>query len=443
MLDTIVAPLTIKGKCSIYVIRISGDKTLECLKKLGINKNLKHKEATLCNLMYEKNNILDKALLIYFKNPNSFTGEDVCELNLHCSTYIINNVFRILLSINNVRMAENGEFSKRAFLNGKLDLMQAESIVDLVNSETELQHKQAIKQLEGKNSKFFEDLRQNILDISSNLEAIIDFPEDDIDTNIINSIESKIKGVIVDINNILNDNRTGEKIKNGLNISIIGEPNVGKSTFFNFLAKKDIAITSNIAGTTRDILHASLDINGIIVNFYDTAGIRKTNNLIEKEGVKRAVKNAEESDLRILLLSPENININNDIKKLINKDTIVILNKIDLIDNNEYEKIKTIFPKIFGISLKNNINTDYILSSIKEYIENIITPYVGTNITQERYRVELNKAKEYLQKINFNLPIEIIAENVRSANFAIGKITGYINTEEILNNIFSKFCIGK
>lgn len=441
--DTIFAPLTIKGKCSVYVIRISGSKTIYCMEQLGIKKKLKHKVATLCNLKDEKNDILDNALVIYFENPNSFTGEDICELNLHCSTYIINKVFKILSSIDGVRLAERGEFSKRAFLNGKFDLIQAESIVDLVNAETELQHKQAIDQLNGKNSKFFDNLRDDILNISSNIEAIIDFPEDDIDINLINKIKNDIQNTANKMEGILQDNKVGEKIKDGLNISIIGEPNVGKSSFLNFLAKKDVAIVSNIAGTTRDIVNVALDIDGILVNFYDTAGIRETSDVIEQEGVKRAIVNAKDADLKILIISPENININENILNLIDDKTIILLNKIDTINLNEINNIKEKYKDIVEMSIKNNINLDYVISRIKEYIQSMINPYIGTNITQERYRKEIVNALDSLQSINFDLPIEIVAEKVRLASFAIGTITGRINTEEILGNIFGKFCIGK
>ncbi len=443
--NTIFAPLTIKGRCSVYLIRISGKKTLECLKFLGVAKKLEDKKATLCKIKDNDNNVLDEALITFFKEPNSFTGEDVCEISLHCSSYIINTVFNILLNVEGVRLAEHGEFSKRAFINNKLDLTQAEAINDLINSETKLQHRQAIEQLEGKNSKFFENMRKNILDINSYIESMIDFPEDDIDESILEKAKNKIDNLTENIRNILNDNMVGEKIKKGLNISIIGEPNVGKSTFFNFLAKKDIAIVSNIEGTTRDILQICLDINGIPVNFSDTAGIRETTDIIEKEGVKRAIENAKNADLRILLLSPEKYEINENFKNIIDDNTLVIFNKIDLINNDEFEKIKKNLKNknIIGISLKDNINTTAIFSYLNNYIDKAITPYIGTNITQERYRKELKQALEFLENVNFNLPIEIIAENIRKANFCVGKITGQINTDEILNNIFEKFCIGK
>lgn len=443
--DTIFAPLTIKGKCSIYTIRISGSRTTECLSKLGVKKKLKDRVATLCDIFDTKknNNLLDKAIIIYFKSPNSFTGEDVCELSLHCSGYIINRIFAILSSINGVRLAEHGEFSKRAFLNGKFDLVQAESIVSLIGAETELQHKQAIDQLNGKNSIFFNNLRNDIISIGSEIEAIIDFPEDGIDSNIIKKTEEDIKNLIIKIKDILKDNNVGEKIKNGLNISIIGEPNVGKSSFLNFLAKSDVAIVSDIAGTTRDIIHVSLDINGILVNVYDTAGIRNSTDVIEQEGVKRAINNAKNADLKILILSPDNQNINKDLMDLIDDKTMILINKIDTINSDELINIQQKYKNSIAISIKNNTNLCEVMDKINFYLESSINPYMGTNITEERYRKQLLDIITNLETIDFSMPIEIIAEKVRLATFTIGTITGKVNTEEILDNIFSKFCIGK
>lgn len=438
-MDTIFAPLTLKGNCSIYIIRISGKQVKECLKGLGINKILKHREATLCVLKDIDNNPIDESLIIYFESPNSFTGEDVAELNLHCSNYIISKVTSILLSINGVRLAERGEFSKRAFLNGKIDLMQAESIADLINSETELQHKLAINQLQGKNSNFYNTLREKIVEILSILEAFIDFPEEDIPVELENEINEKIQKVILEITNNLNDNRVGEKIRDGFHIAIIGEPNSGKSTLLNYLSKRDVAIVSDIAGTTRDIIEVNMDIAGIPVILYDTAGIRDTQDAIESEGVKRAINKAKFADLKILVVSIDNSNIDKKILELIDENTIILLNKIDLGKNT------ITFNKgiVVEISLKNKINLNEFLTILQDKLESIVSPNIDTTITNERYRRELINSLEFLEKFNFLNPIEINAENIRLAAYHIGKITGKINSEEILDNIFSKFCIGK
>ncbi len=447
--DTIFAPLTVFGKGGIYVIRISGDKLYDCLDALGINKKLEHKKATICKLKDECGELLDEALLIFFKAPNSFTGEDVCEINIHCSRYIINKIFNILSNISGVRFAERGEFSKRAFLNNKFDLLQAESISDLVNSTTKLQHKKAIEQLSGKNSDTFLNLRKDIINILANTEALIDFSEeDDIDyKNITDFIAKKTNSIIKKIEKILDDNKCGQKINSGLNISIIGKPNVGKSTFLNFIAKKDVAIVSDIAGTTRDILQISVDIFGIPATFYDTAGIRETNDAVESEGVRRAINNAKDADLKILILEPNDISVDDNIKDILSENTIILLNKIDTIkDEKKLDDILKIYPNIIKMSLKNNINTDYVITYINSYVEEKFIPYVDTSITHERYRIELENSLKYLRDVFIdcnNIPIEIISENVRLAVACIGRITGEVNTEEILDNIFSKFCIGK
>ncbi len=440
--ETIYAPLTVYGKCSIYVIRISGTKTLDCLKMLGVLKKLQHRQATVCDIN-DGNSLLDEALITYFSAPNSFTGEDVCEICLHCSEYIIKRVFEILSSIKNVRLAEHGEFSRRAFLNGKIDLMQAESIPDLIDSKTELQHRKALEQLKGKNSKFYENLRQKILDILTNLEVLIDFPEDDIDPSLMNNANVKVNNTIEYIENLLNDNNASSKLKNGVNISIIGEPNAGKSSLLNYISGEDVAIVSDIAGTTRDILHKSLYINGIPVTFYDTAGIRATDDKVENEGVNRAIQNARNSDLKILLIEPHNLNINQNILDLVDSKTLVVVNKIDEVKN--IDNVKNIFPdkEILTISVKNGTNICDLMNNIETFINRNITPYTDTMITNERYRIELMNSLNMLKSIDFSAPIEIISEYVRRASFFIGKITGIINTDDVLNSIFSKFCIGK
>lgn len=439
---TIYAPLTIYGKCSVYVVRISGINTLRCLEVLGVKKKLIHRQATVCDIK-DGDALLDEALVTYFTGPNSFTGEDVCEICLHCSEYIIKRVFKILSSVENVRLAEHGEFSRRAFLNGKIDLMQAESIPDLIDSKTELQHKKALEQLKGKNSKFFEDLRQKILDILTNLEALIDFPEDDIDPVLIENAKNKVDVLINFISKILCDNNAGNKLKSGINISIIGEPNAGKSSLLNYISGEDVAIVSDIAGTTRDILYKSLYIKGVPVTFYDTAGIRETNDKIENEGVNRAIKNANDADLKILLVEPHNLNINKNILNLVDEKTLIVVNKIDEVQN--IDGVKKFFPdkEILTISVKNGINIDVLMNKIEMLISKNITPYTDTMITNERYRSELINSLNALKAIDFSMPIEIVAEYVRKAGVFVGKITGVINSDEVLNNIFSKFCIGK
>lgn len=443
-MSTIFAPLTLKGKCSIYVLRISGNKTLECLQKFGVNKKLKHREATICALKNTDGSVLDEVVATYFIAPNSFTGEDICEISFHCSNYIINQAFSILLSVDDVRLAEPGEFSKIAFLNGKMDLMQAEAVADLINSETELQHKFAINQLEGKNSDFYNDLRKELVEILSLVESYIDFPEDDIPKDILKNIGKKISELKKEMETTLNDSNIGERIKDGFKIAVFGEPNVGKSTLINYLAGRDIAIVSEIEGTTRDVLEVALNINGIPVTFYDTAGIRGTFDSIEKEGVRRALIKVEEADIRIFMISLNRIEFGNDLVNLVDKNTLILVNKMDL-GIGGFDSIKSRFPNndVIGISLEKNTNLDIVIKNINSKLENIVSPHMNSTITNERCRKELTESLKYLSLVNFLEPVEINAENIRQSANCIGRITGSINVDEILDNIFSKFCIGK
>ncbi|MDR1425957.1 MAG: tRNA uridine-5-carboxymethylaminomethyl(34) synthesis GTPase MnmE [Rickettsiales bacterium] len=450
MSDTIFAPLTLEGRCSVYLLRISGSRVLQCLRAFGIRKKLEHRMATLCTLRRRDGSELDETLCVFFQGPRSFTGEDVCEIGLHCSSHIITEVISILYSLDGVRLAENGEFSKRAFLNGKLDLVQAEAVADLVDSRTELQHRRAMRQFRGENSAVFETLRKKIIYISSILEVFLDFPEENIGSDIIEHAETKIKDLIDELSVMLANGNAGLKIKNGLAISIVGKPNVGKSSLLNFLAKDDVAIVSARAGTTRDILHVSGNISGIPVKFFDTAGIGESSDEIELEGIRRALANANNADFRILLLEPENYVVEPRIASLVDENTILVLNKIDLLDEDPrgQEKLKQIeseYPDIIKISLKYRRNCEILLDRLTDLVNRDVISFLDTDvITRERHRKELTEAMDNLRKIDLkSTPLEITLEYVRRASFSLGRITGKIDVNEILDSIFENFCIGK
>jgi len=430
---------------AVSVIRISGSNVIQCLERLGFKGSPKHQKASFQKISDIKTGeLIDESLITFFQSPNSFTGEDVAEISIHASPFIAKKIFQILSEIDGVRLAEAGEFSKRAFLNGKIDLVQAEAIPDLIESETSSQHKQALKQLQGELGKIYEDWRFRLIQISAHLEAYIDFPEDDLPQNIIDKVEFDVKKLSSEIQNHLSDEKIGQKIKGGLSLAIIGAPNVGKSSLINFLAKSEVAIVSEIAGTTRDVVETHLSIAGIAVKIADTAGLRQTQDLIEKEGIKRALQKAENADLKIFVLDANNPILREEDQNLIDKNTIIILNKIDLCEKMP-DWVNNLNP--IAISLTSRINTSNLFKRLEEKIINILpNNFSGQSsalITQERYRISLKNAVGFLEEFSLDKNIELAAEDLRMTAREIGKITGKVDIENILDVIFSSFCIGK
>ncbi len=434
---------------AVSVIRISGSNVIQCLERLGFKGSPQHQKASFQKISDIKTGeLIDESLITFFQSPNSFTGEDVAEISIHASPFIAKKIFQILSEINGVRLAEAGEFSKRAFLNGKIDLVQAEAIPDLIESETSSQHKQALKQLQGELGKIYEDWRFRLIQISAHLEAYIDFPEDDLPQNIIDKVEFDVKKLSSEIQNHLSDEKIGQKIKDGLSLAIIGAPNVGKSSLINFLAKSEVAIVSEIAGTTRDVVETHLSIAGIAVKIADTAGLRQTQDSIEKEGIKRALQKAEDADLKIFVLDANNPILREEDQNLIDKNTIIILNKIDLCEKMP-DWVNNLNP--IAISLTNRINTSNLFQKLEEKIINILPNNFSNNfsgqssalITQERYRIALKNAAGFLEEFSLDKNIELAAEDLRMTAREIGKITGKVDIENILDVIFSSFCIGK
>jgi tRNA modification GTPase len=447
-MKTICATITSPLRSSITVIRISGSQTLKCLEKIGVKNQPIPQQSFFHKIIFDNNNeLIDEAIITFFKAPRSFTGEDVAEISIHSSQYILKKIFAKLLSLENVDLASAGEFSKRAFLNGKIDLVQAEAIPDLIASETEAQHKQAISQLSGNLGKIYENWRHKIIEISAFIEALIDFPEDDLPISIIDKINHDVVELKTQISQHLNDNKAGQKIKNGLSLAIIGAPNAGKSSLMNFLAQSEVAIVSEIAGTTRDIIDTHLEIAGVPVVISDTAGIRLSDDLIEQEGVKRALNKAQNADFKIYLIDATNPIIQ---KNLVDENTILVFNKVDKINNNEINYKKIISDagidkenNFLTISVAKNINISKLFEVLKSQIDLLIPNFNSPLITQERYRISLQNCLISLENLNLNKNIEICAENLRICANEIAKINGKIDIENILDLIFSKFCIGK
>ncbi len=437
-MSTIFAPITSLHKSGISIIRISGPQTIEALQTLGFQGLPQHQKISFQKIRDPKTcEIIDECLISFFKSPNSFTGEDVAEISIHASSYILKKIFNILSEIENLRFAEAGEFSKRAFLNGKIDLTQAEAIPDLIASETASQHKQALQQLQGKLGNIYENWRYQLIEIFAQIEAAIDFPEDDLPQDLISKVENEVKNLATEIKNHLDDHHIGQKIKQGLSLAILGAPNVGKSSLLNLLAQSEVAIVSEIAGTTRDVIEVHLEIAGVAVKIADTAGLRQTDDKIENEGIKRALEKAKSADIKIFLIDASNPLIRPEDQYLIDENTIMVINKTDL------ARPDTSWPQAIAISIINKANIEALFSRLETKILEIIPKINSPLITQERYRILLKDSLKNLENFSLEKNIELAAEDLRLAAFALGKISGKIDIENILDAIFSRFCIGK
>ncbi len=434
-----------RGPSGIAIVRISGKETLKICENLTKLKNIKSNEVNFCKFYNPKNdNIIDpEALLLWFPGPNSYTGEDLAELQIHGSNAIIKALLRVLSEQKNCRLAEPGEFTKLAFQNDKIDLLKAESIGDLIHSETELQRQQAVKLVQGNISNYYNDLRDKIIKSLAYIEAKIDFAEDDLPKKVLKEAHKSIKEIHKEISNIIEDNKVGEKIRDGFRVSITGEVNAGKSSLLNLLSKREVAIVSDEAGTTRDVIETYLNLDGYPVILADTAGIRDVKNEVEKKGISLAVGKSKEADLNIVVIDNSSKKINNEIKKMINKDTIVLLNKSD-VQNKQNHKFDA---DTVLASVKDNKNIDKLINKIKEKLSmKFSTQNVSVLITRERHRVKLNECLKELDnflKKDQSKDIELAAEDLRMATRHLGSIAGKVDVEEILGSIFKDFCIGK
>ena len=433
-----------RGPSGIAIIRLSGKDTIEISKLICKNKVINVNETNLCKFYDPKDKcLIDEGILLLFNNPNSFTGENLAEFHIHGSNAVISKFLKVLSSQKNCRPAEPGEFTKIAFQNNKIDLVEAESIGDLIHAETELQRAQAVKLVQGNASDYYNDLREKLIKSLAYIEAKIDFAEDDLPESILLDVKKSILEVHSEIKKILEDDKVGEKIRNGFKISIIGEVNAGKSSLLNLLSKREVAIVSEEKGTTRDIIEVYLNIDGYPVILSDTAGIRDSSSEIEKKGISLAIKKSKESDLTIILIDNTSLSTDIKIKNLINKNSIVVLNKSDVISK---EKHYFAGADTLLISVKKNINIDKLIKKIKEKLSIKISSYGNVLISRERHRNKLvNCLKEidnFLKK-NHNQEIEIAAEDLRLATRHLGAIVGKVDIEEVLGSIFKDFCIGK
>ena len=432
-----------RGPSGIAIIRLSGKDTSEISKLITKNNNLKSNKVNFSKFYDPKNNnIIDEGLLLLFIKPNSYTGDDLAEFHIHGSNAVINKFLDVLSSIDNCRLAEPGEFTKTAFLNNKLDLVESESIEDLINSETELQRKQAVDHLQGRASEYYNNLRDKLIKSLAYIEAKIDFAEDDLPENVLKEAHTSIKDVYKEIKNILEDHKIGEKIREGFKVSIIGEVNAGKSSLLNLLSKRQVAIVSEEEGTTRDVIEIYLNLDGYPVIFYDTAGIRDTKNDVEMKGIALTIKKSIEADINIVMIDSTVKTLNPNLTKLINKDSIIVFNKSDISN----EKIDIKYKHALLISVKENKNIHQLINLIKQKLSSKLIKSNNILVTRARHRSKLNdcllEIESFLKKSN-KKELEIAAEDLRMACRHLGSIVGKVDVEEILGSIFKDFCIGK
>ncbi len=442
---TIYALSSGPGISGIAVIRVSGKNTAEVVKKLTGDKLPRPRAATLTK--FNKNGgkeLIDEGVIIWFPAPNSYTGEDLAEFHVHGSRAVVNAMHFSISKVKNCRLAEPGEFTKRAFQNGKINLLKAESIADLISSETEIQRKQALKIMSGKSSDKFNSWREKLLKILSHIEAKIDFPDEDLPENIISEIRKTSNKVLTEIKKTLNDQKVGERIREGFKIAIVGPTNAGKSSLLNYLSKRDVAIVSEIAGTTRDVIETHLNLDGYPVVVSDTAGIRDSKNEIEKKGIKVALNRAEDADLKLVIVSAKNVDFTVILKSLLSKDAILVVNKSDLMKgklNRKFKKYEHVL-----ISIKKDLNLNKLISKIKSKLKNKFISSENILITRERHRQNLKNCVCHLQKFDerrTTREVDKAAEDLRLATRHLGMIVGKVDVEELLGSIFNDFCIGK
>ena len=442
---TIYALSSGPGISGIAIIRISGEETSTVIKLLTGKHPPPPRLATLRKVnKINTSELIDEALVLWFPGPHSYTGEDMAEIHVHGSKAVVDALHSSISKIENCRLAEPGEFTKLAFQNGKINLLKAESIADLISSETEIQRQQAIKIMNGKSADQFNFLREKLLKILSYVEAKIDFPEEDLPKNILNEIKSSSNEVIKKVEKILNDQKVGERIREGFKIAILGPTNAGKSSLMNHLSKRDVAIVSEIAGTTRDVIETHLNIDGYPVIISDTAGIRDSKDEIEKKGIKLSLKRAEEADLKLVVVESKNLDFTDVLKGLLDENAILVINKSDLLKNNTGQDIKKINHVL--ISIKDNQNIDELILKIKNYLKNKFITSEDILITRERHRQHLQQCLDHLNNFNQKKDLQDFdkaAEDLRLATRHLGMIVGKVDVEEILGSIFNDFCIGK
>ena len=462
--ETIVALATPSGAGAIAIIRLSGKDAIkiaaEVFQSVSGKDITKQKTHTIhLGHIVDNGKVYDQVLLSIFKGPNSYTGENVIEISCHGSTFIQQQIIQLLLR-KGAKMAQAGEFTLRAFLNGKLDLSQAEAVADLIASDNEASHQIAMQQMRGGFSNEIAKLREELLNFASLIELELDFAEEDVEFADRTQFHELLERIEFVLKRLIDSFAVGNVIKNGIPVAIVGEPNVGKSTLLNALLNEERAIVSDIAGTTRDTIEDELVINGIGFRFIDTAGIRETKDVVESIGIQKTFEKIEQAQVVILLLDAKEFQVSGfkfqvEIEKIKNKfpqkPLIVILNKVDLLSSSEVETIRqelvTLNFKLVTISAKQKVGIDELKNTLLSFVNTGALRNNETIVTNTRHYDSLLKALEEIQKVKWGLDSgissDLMAIDIRSALYFFGEITGEVTNDELLGNIFANFCIGK
>ena len=453
MNDTICAIATSQGVGAIAIVRVSGEESIEIVNSIFKGKDLTKVNSHTINYghIMDGEEVIDEVLVSVMKSPRTFTTEDVVEINTHGGIAPTNRVLELLLE-KGCRLAEPGEFTKRAFLNGRIDLLEAEAVMDMIDSKTETQRKMAANQIDGKTSGLINELRDDMVQIISNINVNIDYPEyDDVDIITNDLLIPKITKLKEKIKRILKESENGKIIKEGIKTSIIGRPNVGKSSLLNALLQEDKAIVTNIAGTTRDIVEGQISINGILLNMIDTAGIRETEDIIEAIGVEKSLKIMDEADLILFMLN-NNEELSKDIKELLekiaNRKYLVLINKIDLESKLDRNELKVDKDKIIELSITENKGIDELKEKIVELfnlneLETKDPTYLSNSRSISILKRCLKRVEDIEKALKEDMPIDMIELDIKNIWEELGTINGSTYEEELLDEMFSRFCLGK
>ena len=464
MTDTIYALATAYGQAGIAVVRVSGPGAFVSLDKL-VDVRPTARMATLKTLTNPNNDtVIDEAVVLTFPGPNSYTGEDVVEYHIHGGTAVRESLFAALTMMDGHRMAEAGEFTRRAFENGRMDLTQAEAVADLIHAETEAQKQQALSQMGGALSDLYQGWAERLVRALAYAEAQIDFSEEDLpDEEVKSHIHPVLQSIAAEIKDHLNDGNRGEILRDGIKIAVIGAPNAGKSSLVNALAKRDVAIVSDMAGTTRDVLEVHLNIGGYPVTLYDTAGLRPeqlsntdAQHTIEAEGIKRALQKAQEADFKILLFDGTEAELHPQTLALADNRSLIVVNKMDVLNKDRLPREsgdpgqQSLDPRSsrgrqIYVSTLMGEGLDTLIQTVSRETMTLIDQDRSTpSLTRARHREALEAALEHIQTaLNNNLTPDLIAEDIRMAVRYLGRITGRTDVEDLLDIIFRDFCIGK